>query len=182
MVPESHRMKRRLSFACMIAALVLSGCQSSSTETKAPAAAAAATPAPGPSAEATKKEGEHEHSAPHGGALVELGEEFAHVELTLNAATGALTAYALDGEAEKSVRVKQSEIEIAVKNPSVMIKLGAVSNALTGETAGDTSEFLGQLDRLKGATDFEGVIKTISIKGKQFKDVKFNFPRGAEKE
>ena len=175
-------MKRGLSFACMIAALVLSGCQSSSTETKAPAVTAAATPAPGPPAEAAKKEGEHEHSAPHGGALVELGEEFAHLEIVLDAATGALTAYALDGEAEKSVRVKQSEIEIAVKNPPVMIKLGAVSNALTGETASDTSEFSDQSDRLKGATDFDGVIKTISIKGKQFKDVKFNFPKGAEKE
>jgi hypothetical protein len=175
-------MKRHLSFGCLIASLVLGGCQSSSTDTKAPAAIAAATPTPGSSAEAAKKKGEHEHSAPHGGALVELGEEFAHVELVLDAVTGALTAYALDGEAEKSVRVKQSEIEIAIENPPGTIKLSGVSNALTGEMAGDTSEFLGQSDRLKGATDFDGVIKTISIKGKQFKDVAFNFPDGVEKE
>jgi hypothetical protein len=166
----------------MAAALVQSGCQPSSTETKAPAVTAASKPAPSPSAEAAKKDGGHEHSAPHGGALIELGEEFAHVEIVLDAATGRLTAYALDGEAEKSVRVKQSEIEIAVKNPSVTIRLGGVANALTGETADDTSEFSGQSDRLKGATDFNGVIQTISIKGKQFNDVAFNFPKGAEKE
>jgi hypothetical protein len=148
----------------------------------APAANAAATPAPRPSAETAKKNDGHEHSAPHGGALIELGEEFAHVEIVLDAATGKLSAYALDGEAEKSVRFKQSEIEIAVKNPAVTIKLGGVANTLTGETAGDTSEFSGQSDRLKGATDFEGVIKTVSIRGKQFKDVEFNFPKGAEKE
>jgi hypothetical protein len=182
LAPENNRMKRHLSFVCLIASLVLSGCQSSSTETKATSTIAAATPAPGPSAEAAKKEVEHEHSAPHGGALVELGEEFAHIEIVLDAVTGALTAYALDGEAEKSVRVKQSEIEIAIENPSVTIKLGGVSNALTGETTDATSEFLGQSDRLKGATDFDGVIKMISIKGKQFKDVEFNFPDGVEKE
>jgi hypothetical protein len=139
-------------------------------------------PAPSPPADMAKKEAGHEHSAPHGGALVELGEEFAHIEIVLDAATGKLTAYALDGEAEKSVRVKESEIEIAVKNPAVTIKLGGVANALTGETDGDTSEFSGQSDRLKGAANFDGVIKTILIKGRQFKDVAFDFPKGAEKE
>jgi hypothetical protein len=42
----------------------------------------------------------HEHTAPHGGSLVEFGEEFAHIELVLDSATGVLTAYVLDGEAE----------------------------------------------------------------------------------
>ncbi len=182
MSSKNHYMKSLLRLAFVTTALALSGCQSSSNQTGAPAANAAATPAPGPSVEAAKKKGEHEHSAPHGGTLVELGEEFAHVEIVLDAATGKLSAYALDGEAEKSVRVKQSEIEIAVKNPAVTIKLGGVANTLTGETAGDTSEFSGQSDRLKGAANFDGVIKTISIKGKQFKDVEFNFPKGSEKE
>jgi hypothetical protein len=170
------RMKECLSLTCLSAALVLSGCQSLSTENNAPAAAA-----PGPSVETTKKEVEHEHSAPHGGALIELGEEFAHVEIVLDATTGMLTAYALDGEAEKPVRIKQTEIEVAVENPAITIKLGGIANALTGETAGDTSEFSGQSDGLKGAAAFDGIIKTISIKSKQFKDVAFNFPKGSER-
>jgi len=111
-----------------------------------------------------------------------LGEEFAHVEIVLDAATGRLTAYALDGEAEKAVRIKQSEIEIAIRNQADTIKLSGVANALTGETTEDTSEFSGQSERLKGAIDFDGVIKTISIKGKEFKDVAFNFPKGTEKQ
>ena len=45
----------------------------------------------------------HEHKPPHSGTLVEFGEEFAHLELVLDAATGTLKAYALDGEAEKAV-------------------------------------------------------------------------------
>jgi hypothetical protein len=174
-------MKRWLSLVCLITTLVLGGCQSSSTETKA-SGSSAATSAPGPSAEAAKKGSGHEHSAPHGGALVELGDEFAHLEIVLDAVTGTMIAYALDGEAEKPVRVKQSEIEIAVRNSAVTIKLSGVSNALTGETTRDTSEFWGRSDRLKSATDFDGVVKTISIKGKQFNDVVFNFPNGAQKE
>ena len=47
----------------------------------------------------------HEHTAPHGGTLVALGEEFGHLELLLNKETGELTAYVLDGEAEKPVRL-----------------------------------------------------------------------------
>jgi len=160
----------------MIAVLALSGCQSPPTESK-PAASA---PSPAPSVEAAQTESEHEHSAPHGGTLVELGEEFAHLEIVLDAASGKLTAYALDGEAEKAVRLKQPDIEVAIKTPAEAIKLGGVANSLTGETASDTSEFSGQSDKLKGAGKFDGVIKTISIKGKQFNNVAFNFPKGNE--
>ena len=37
-----------------------------------------------------------------GGTLVELGNEFAHVELVLDSNAGSLTAYVLDGEAQES--------------------------------------------------------------------------------
>jgi hypothetical protein len=172
-----HQLKRCLVLFCLSTAIALSGCQSSPTESDAPAASS-----PSPSTEAAKKEVEHEHSAPHGGALIELGEEFAHIEVVPDTATGRLTAYVLDGEAENSIRIKQSEIEIVVENPADTIKLSGVANTLTGETSDDTSEFSGRSERLKGATDFDGVIKTISIKGQEFKDVAFNFPKGNEKQ
>ena len=56
----------------------------------------------------------HEHHAPHGGSLQVFGKEFAHLELVLDAATGRLTAYALDGEAEGPVRLKQRLIRLRV--------------------------------------------------------------------
>lgn len=164
--------------ALTAAALILGGCQSSSTENKS--AATPLTPVPSSSVDAVKKESEHEHSAPHGGTLVELGEEFAHLEIVLDAATGKLTAYALDGEAEKAVRLKQPELEITVKAHATTIKLNGVANSLTGETASNTSEFAGQSDKLKGVSEFDGVIKAVSIKGKQFNNVAFNFPKGNE--
>ncbi len=166
-------------FVLILAALVFSGCQSSSTETKPSATTTA--PLPTVSVEVAKKEAEHEHSAPHGGALVEFGEEFAHLEFVLDAATGKLTAYALDGEAEKPVRLKQGEIAVQIESPGniLNLKLTGVANALTGETAGDTSEFVAQSDQLKGLAKFDAAIKAVSIKGKDFKNIAFNFPKGS---
>lgn len=172
-------MKRVIAIS--IASMIFSGCQSSSTENKPAASTATSAASPATTADAVKKESGHEHSAPHGGTLVELGEEFAHLEVVLDAATGKLTIYVLDGEAEKAVRIKQNEIEITTINPAAVIKLSGVANSLTGETANDTSEFAGQSNVLKGASSFDGVIRAVMIKGRQFKGVAFNFPKDNEK-
>jgi hypothetical protein len=141
---------------------------------------------------AKSEEGHHEHTAPHGGTLVVFGEEFAHLELVLDANQGKLTAYVLDGEAENPVRISQEEIElkISIKKPggqegekfSFFLKLMPVANVLTGETVGDTSEFTGQADKLKGTTNFNAVLTMIIVKGKEFKNLTFNFPKGNEEE
>ena len=124
----------------------------------------------------------HEHHPPHKGTLVEFGEEFAHLELVLDAATGKLMAYGLDGEAEKSVRLKQLEIVIEITGikdlPSITLK--AQSEDLSGEKPGDTSVFSVTDEKLKNVKIFDGVVKAINIRGKDFKDVKFNFPKGNE--
>ena len=128
-----------------------------------------------------KEEGGHEHTAPHGGTLLGFGDEFAHLELVLDEATGKLTAYALDGEAEKAVPLKQETIEIEVKGSTPFtVKLNAVENKLTGETKGSTSQFEAQEAKLKGLQKFDAVLKSISIKGKEFKNVEFKFPEGNE--
>lgn len=125
----------------------------------------------------------HEHSAPHGGTLVVLGDEFSHLELVLDQGTGELTAYVLDGEAESPIRLEQTEIEMkidAARSGGSTLKLKAVPNVLTGEAAGDSSEFSVQSDKLKGVERFGAVITSITIKGKKFEEVEFRFPEGNE--
>jgi len=126
----------------------------------------------------------HEHHAPHKGTLVEFGEEFAHLELVIDSATGKISAYVLDGEAEKAIRVAQKEIEIKVlkseKSDAFTFSLKAQAVVLSGEKEGDTSEFAGASDKLKGLKVFDGTVSAITVKGKEFKDVKFNFPKGNE--
>lgn len=127
-----------------------------------------------------KKEG-HEHVAPHGGTLVAFGDEFAHLEIVLDASKGEMTAYALDAEAEESVRIAQESIVIEIEKPvKLSLILDAVENALTGEKRGATSEFRGQSEQLKKLNEFDAHVKAITIRGRQFKDVDFNFPTGNE--
>ncbi|HXG83169.1 MAG TPA: hypothetical protein VNI84_03990 [Pyrinomonadaceae bacterium] len=127
------------------------------------------------------KSAAHEHAAPHGGTIITFGEEFAHLELVLDAASGELTAYALYGEAEKSLPLAQTEIEIEIEKPQKFsVKLAARENALTGEKRGATSEFRGQSEQLKNLNEFDARVKSITIRGKEFKDVHFNFPKGNE--
>ncbi len=121
----------------------------------------------------------HEHAAPHGGALVELGEEFAHVELVYDAATDLLTAYVLDGEAENALRVAAPQLELQVVptggSPATVVLL-ARANALSGEAVGDTSQFAGPAPALKGVTTYTGRLKAITVRGQSFIDVPFVVP------
>jgi hypothetical protein len=136
------------------------------------------------------EEHHHEHHAPHGGTLVVLGEEFAHLELVLDPGAGSLTGYILDGEAENAVRIGQEDIDIKIRDTlppggesdksGYALILKAVANVLTGETAGDTSEFAVQSDKLKGVQKFDAVISVINIKGQTFRNIGFRFPEGNE--
>ena len=126
--------------------------------------------------------GRHGHQPPHAGTLVDVGGGFGHLEFVLDAATGKLTAYLLDGEAEKPVRVSARSIPLKIKAgaSSLTLPMQAVENKLTGETAGDTSQFEGQSDGLKGLKEFDAVIETLDLRGRAFSNVQFNFPRGNE--
>ena len=120
---------------------------------------------------------EHEHHAPHGGTLVGLGSEFAHVELVLDSAGGSLTAYVLDGDAEESVRIKQPFLSLAIRNTPTgaieHLELAARADVLTGETVGDTSEFSVTSPSLGGRSALKGSIDDITVKGEEFRGVPF---------
>ncbi len=140
----------------------------------APREATPPPPTPRPSVAVSS----HEHSAPHGGALIELGEEFAHLELVFDKASGGVTLYSLDGEAEKAIRLKQKEIALVLTAPaqSAPVVLQAVSNPLTGEVPGDASEFKATVPGLQGLDAFEGTISEVSSRGAVFRDVALRYP------
>ncbi|MFI5336520.1 MAG: hypothetical protein ACHQ5A_07030 [Opitutales bacterium] len=137
--------------------------------------APAAAPAPPP---------KHEHKPPHGGTPVVLGEEIYHIELVRDAATGTLQAYVFDGELENFIRsaVPALEIDAMVNGQPRKVILSAVANPATGETVGDTALFEGREDWLKATPEFDATLKTITIRGTTFTSVKFNFPKGNDKD
>lgn len=136
-----------------------------------------------PAAPKDEDDGGHAHQAPHGGSLIELGEEFAHLELVLDTATGRLTAYVLDGEAEQAVRLAQSSIAMSLTVPEVLkpidVTFAPVENALTGEKAGDTSQFVATVPALQGRKTFRGTVTAVTIRGQSFSAVRFEFPADA---
>jgi hypothetical protein len=144
------------------------------------AAGACSDPAPAtrdPRTSAASSIDAHQHHAPHGGMLIELGGELAHVELVFDREAGALTAYVLDGEAEAPRRVAQATLPIVLDAPSSLagrpLELHAVESALTGERVGDASEFTWRDPRLKGLVSIRGQILEISVDGQTFREIRF---------
>jgi hypothetical protein len=117
----------------------------------------------------------HAHEAPHGGMLVELGEHLAMLEFVLDAGAGTMTVYVLDGGAEQAVRIAQPSMTVTFDAPQALagqtLTLPAKANVLTGETVGDTSEFVVTLPALKGQTTFSARVAEVVVKGQTFKDV-----------
>jgi hypothetical protein len=116
----------------------------------------------------------HEHHAPHGGCLVEVGDEFAHIELTLDLESGTLTAYVLDGEAENSLRLRQESLRLRLEGGR-LLTLRAVTDPLTGEKPGDCSEFRVISAALRKRRHFRGAIEGALIRGQRFKSLPFAF-------
>lgn len=126
----------------------------------------------------------HEHHAPHGGTAVVLGEEACHLELLLDPATGRLGAWILDGELENFIRIAAPGLELTVTmaGQTRPLTLRAIASSATGETVGDTSYFEAQADWLRGVTRFDGELARIEVRGSAYTAVKFNFPRGNERD
>jgi hypothetical protein len=122
--------------------------------------------------------GAHVHKAPHGGTLVELGDHAYSLELVRDNVAGRLTAYVLDGHAEKFVRIKAPTIDLIAMpgGKFTPVSLKAVANSATGETVGDTSQFEAQVDWLKSAEEFAGIV-TVEIKGTKFEKVEYALPK-----
>jgi len=126
----------------------------------------------------------HVHHPPHGGTPIVLGDEAYHLELVRDAATGSLDAYVLDGEMENFIRIEQPAIECIVTTGSDRrtIIFNAIADLATGEMVGNTSFFEAKGEWVKSTSQFDGVIKSVQVKGNIFSKVAFNFPNGNDKD
>lgn len=89
----------------------------------------------GAPAKRTEKPGEqaHEHpAAPHGGELLELGEEEAHLELIHDSKAGRVTVYVLGKDGKTAVAVAAPTIVVATKDGPQELTLTAVNPKADG--------------------------------------------------
>jgi hypothetical protein len=126
--------------------------------------------------------GHHHHTGLHGGTLIELGDHQYNLEWVRDAAAGTLTAYVLDAHAENFVRISLPTIAltVTVDGQARPLVLTATASAATGETVGNTSQFVVQAEWLKTTDKFSAVIAELEIRGTKFSNVAFNFPKGAD--
>lgn len=134
----------------------------------------------------------HGEKGPHGGALVALGGHSAHLEIVLDAASGKVTAYVLDGDAANPMTIQMEKLEFTFtkehahegdekKKPADALPEAAMLTLLAVDAAeGATSQFAGESADLKGADEFDAVLLAITVNGKEFKDVNFEYPKGNE--
>jgi hypothetical protein len=136
--------------------LGLSGCGSSTSEKTASTA-----------------DGGHEHAhpgeGPHGGSLIELGNEEYHAELVHDDAAGTVTIYILDSAAKAAVPIDAGEVTINVshKGQAEQFKLSAAS----AEREGKSSQFVSSSADLAEELDHEHATAqlVVTINGKQYR-------------
>lgn len=138
------------------------------------------TAACSPKSSTTTAPQRHEHQPPHGGTPVVLGEESCHLELVLDAAAGRLSAYVLDGEMENFIRIGTPSFQIVAKfgGREETLVFRPVANPATGETAEATSLYEAQAEWLKTTREFEATLASLTVRGRTFANIAFNFPRG----
>lgn len=125
--------------------------------------------------------GPHHHDPPHGGAGVTLGDEEAHIEFLVDAEAGTVTAWFFKPHMERYLRIKAESFAVLAKLPDGEARLtfAAVANAGTGETVGDTSQFVARADWLAGGTEsFDAVLPEVRVRGRVYRSVAFNYPKG----
>ena len=124
--------------------------------------------------------GPHHHDPPHGGAGVTLGDEEAHIEFLVDAEAGTVTAWFFKPHMERYLRIKAESFAVLAKLPDGEARLtfAAVANAGTGETVGDTSQFVARADWLGGAGSVEAVLQEVSVRGRVYRSIAFNYPKG----
>lgn len=119
--------------------------------------------------------GGHSHEPLFGGALVELGDHFANLEVLHDPETGTLDLYLLDGHATKAVKGPQVEMALRVSAGGAVHELVAAPqvSALAGNEVGSSSHFRVQDDVLVGLTEFELTVPRVEALGDVFQDVRY---------
>ena len=123
----------------------------------------------------------HVDVPPHGGTPVALGDDY-QIEWVLDAPTGKLQAFVLDGEMENFVRIKPSAFDLNIKLPDrqEVLHFEAVPNGATGEKVGSTSLFEASADWLKTNKTFDAVLPELNVEGTVYTNIAFNFPKGTQ--
>jgi hypothetical protein len=124
----------------------------------------------------------HSHGPPHGGTPVNVAEHKYHLELVRDATNGVIQAYVLDGDLHDFIKVPETNFTLVAKvgGQTEQLEFQRMTNAMSPSPADPSFLFEGRAEWVKSATNFEGLIPAITLKGQTFTNVSFPFPKGTQ--
>jgi hypothetical protein len=124
----------------------------------------------------------HSHAPPHGGTPVVVEEHKYHLELVRDATTGLMQAYVLDDHLHDFIKVPETNFTMVANlgGQTERLEFQRVTNAMSPNPTDPSFQFEARADWVKGATNFEGSIPTITLKGQTFTNITFPFPKGTQ--
>ena len=118
---------------------------------------------------------DHEHAAtgPHGGDLIELGDEAYHAELVHDEAAGSVAIYLLDSSAKKPVPIAAADLTINLTHEGRGEQFKMAASPETTDPEGKTSRFQSSDAELVADLDQEGheAQLVVVIEGQQYRGV-----------
>jgi hypothetical protein len=113
---------------------------------------------------------QHPDHGPHGGALIELGNEKYHAELLHDDKSRTISVYVLDGTAKNEVPIPAKFVRINIKRAGKGEQFQLKPAPQKHETAGKTARFVLKDDTLCDRLHAEGIDArlVIEIEGKSY--------------
>lgn len=129
--------------------------------------------ASGPAAPPAKSSEGHAHptKGPHGGDLLELGNEEYHAELVHDDAAGTVTIFILDAHAEAAVPIDATELTINLKHDGQAEQFKLAASPDASDPPGKSSRFKSSGAELGEDLEHEGADPQLvaAINGKQYR-------------
>src|SRR5688500_5278033 len=122
----------------------------------------------------------HSHGPPHGGTPVNVAEHKYHLELVRDATNGVMQAYVLDGDLHDFIPVPETSFALTANTggKTERIDFLRTTNAMSPNPTDPSFSFEGRAEWVKTATNFDGLIPSITLKGQTFTNITFPFPKG----
>lgn len=100
----------------------------------------------------------HPDKGPHGGALVEWGDDDYHLEFLVDHGKKEATVYVLDDVAAKPAPIAAEEITLTLTHTKPPLRIPMKAAPETGDAKGKSSRFVAVHDELGKEMDFKGEI------------------------
>lgn len=116
-----------------------------------------------------KKSPAHDHASegPHGGAIVEWGEDEYHLEFLVDHDKKQTTVYVLDDKAAKASPIAVETLTLILTHGKTPIEIALKADPDTADPKGKSSRFTAVHDELAKKIEFKGTIRG-TVAGKPY--------------